>query len=330
MNLSKRNNKSYYSIGTVSRLTGITVHTLRVWEQRYHAIEAIRSLSGRRQYTSYDVDRLLSLKYLVDRGCPISSIAKLSETDLKEKLVEFEQQSSTSNLLKKKGKLSVAIFGEYLPIKIRNIDYNLEDFVIVFSGSDINSFKADAFRIKPDILVLEFPIIDEHVVRLIDELKRSTGARHIIVVYNFARSVDVKKVNDGICSAIKAPVTVEELFKLIPSFELNTSSGKSQSVQIKSTTPMVFTAPARKFSKKSLAYLGTISNSIDCECPHHLTELVINLSNFEDYSAECVNRSPEDAELHAYLQSTTANCRASMEEALEKVALAEGIDINVP
>ena len=132
MNLTKRNSKSYYSIGTVSRLTSITVHTLRVWEQRYHAIEATRSLSGRRQYTSYDVDRLLSLKYLVDRGCPISSIAKLSETDLKEKLAEFEQQSSTSNLLKKKGKPSIAVLGEYLPIKIKKMNHNLEDFIIVF------------------------------------------------------------------------------------------------------------------------------------------------------------------------------------------------------
>ena len=67
MNLSRGKDKSYYSIGAVSRLTGITVHTLRVWEQRYHAIEAVRSSSGRRQYTSHDIDRLQSLKYLVDR-----------------------------------------------------------------------------------------------------------------------------------------------------------------------------------------------------------------------------------------------------------------------
>ena len=53
---------------------------------------------------------------------------------------------------------------------------------------------------------------------------------------------------------------------------------------------------------------------------------MIGLSNFEDYSAECVSKSPDDAELHVYLQSTTAKCRASMEEALEKVAIAEGID----
>ena len=83
MSSSKKESISYYSIGAVSRLTGITVHTLRVWEQRYSAIEAERTVSGRRKYTSHNVDRLMSLKFLVDRGCQISSIATLSENELK-------------------------------------------------------------------------------------------------------------------------------------------------------------------------------------------------------------------------------------------------------
>ena len=66
MNSIKKENTSYYSIGAVARLTGITVHTLRVWEQRYKAIEAKRTDSGRRQYNSHDVDRLMNLKFLVD------------------------------------------------------------------------------------------------------------------------------------------------------------------------------------------------------------------------------------------------------------------------
>ena len=319
---------SYYSIGTVSRLTGITVHTLRVWEKRYHAIETERSLNGRRQYKSTDVDRLLSLKYLVDRGCPISSIAKLDESNLKEKLSEFNKKNSTSDILQKKGKSSIAVFGEYLPVKIKKTNHCLDDFVIIFSGSDINSFKADVSRIKPDILVLEFPVVDEHVVNLIMDLQSTTGARHIVVVYSFARSIDIKKINDGISTTIKSPVAIEELFKIISSFKISVPDNEDQNVQIRSEKPVEFTAPARKYSRKTLAHLATISSSIACECPHHLTELVINLSNFEDYSSECVNKSPEDAELHAYLQSTTANCRASMEEALRRVAEAEGLDIN--
>ena len=215
MSSSKKESISYYSIGAVSRLTGITVHTLRVWEQRYSAIEAERTVSGRRKYTSHNVDRLMSLKFLVDRGCQISSIATLSENELKKHLSQYNDKKSMSSLVKNKGKPSVAIYGEYLPIKIKKINNNLNDFTIVFCGADLDSFKADASRIKPDIIILEFPVIDEHILRLVKELHRVTKSRRIIVIYSFARSVDIKRINDDITRTMKAPVTLEEIFNTI-------------------------------------------------------------------------------------------------------------------
>ena len=328
MSSSKKESISYYSIGAVSRLTGITVHTLRVWEQRYSAIEAERTVSGRRKYTSHNVDRLMSLKFLVDRGCQISSIATLSENELKKHLSQYNDKKSKSSLVKNKGKPSVAIYGEYLPIKIKKINYNLDDFTIVFCGADLDSFKADASRIKPDIIILEFPVIDEHILRLVKELHRVTKSRRIIVIYSFARSVDIKRINDDITRTMKAPVTLEEIFNTISLVDLPIPNNNETKIEVKSEQPIEFTAPAKRFSRKTLAVLGDISSSIACECPQHLTELVTGLSNFEDYSAECVSQSPKDAELHTYLQSVTANCRASMEEALEKVAIAEGINLD--
>ena len=62
-----------------------------------------------------------------------------------------------------------------------------------------------------------------------------------------------------------------------------------------------------------------------CECPHHVAELLMQLSRFEAYSAQCEHRSPADAELHAYLGSVAADARASLEAALEQVALHEGL-----
>ena len=64
---------------------------------------------------------------------------------------------------------------------------------------------------------------------------------------------------------------------------------------------------------------------MDCECPAHLVDLVISLSAFEVYSAQCENRNPEDAALHADLHRTTAQARALMEQALTQVATAEGL-----
>ena len=328
MSSSKKESISYYSIGAVSRLTGITVHTLRVWEQRYSAIEAERTVSGRRKYTPHNVDRLMSLKFLVDRGCQISSIATLSENELKKHLSQYNDKKSMSSLVKNKGKPSVAIYGEYLPIKIKKINNNLNDFTIVFCGADLDSFKADASRIKPDIIILEFPVIDEHILRLVKELHRVTKSRRIIVIYSFARSVDIKRINDDITRTMKAPVTLEEIFNTISLVDSPISNNNETKIEVKSKQPIEFTAPAKRFSRKTLAVLGDVSSSIACECPQHLTELVTGLSNFEDYSAECVSQSPKDAELHTYLQSVTANCRASMEEALEKVAIAEGINLD--
>jgi hypothetical protein len=42
-------------------------------------------------------------------------------------------------------------------------------------------------------------------------------------------------------------------------------------------------------------------------------------------AADCEHRSPEDADLHAYLHQVTALARAQFETALERVALHEGL-----
>ena len=83
--------------------------------------------------------------------------------------------------------------------------------------------------------------------------------------------------------------------------------------------------PVRRFENNELAHLASVSTSIECECPKHLVDLVLSLNAFEAYSAACTIRTPDDAVLHGYLHSVTANARAQMEEALERVARAEGL-----
>ncbi|MBT8066678.1 MAG: MerR family transcriptional regulator, partial [Gammaproteobacteria bacterium] len=82
----------------------------------------------------------------------------------------------------------------------------------------------------------------------------------------------------------------------------------------------------RRFTNRQLATLTRASTAIDCECPHHLAQLVGDLTAFEIYSAQCANRDDDDAALHRYLHQTTAQARALIEIALERVAAAEGID----
>lgn len=84
-------------------------------------------------------------------------------------------------------------------------------------------------------------------------------------------------------------------------------------------------APPRRYDDASLADFAGLSSTVACECPRHLAELLMQLSNFEAYSADCQQRSPADAELHAYLHRLAGTTRAMFEAALEQVALHEGL-----
>ena len=81
----------------------------------------------------------------------------------------------------------------------------------------------------------------------------------------------------------------------------------------------------RLYDDATLADFAGLSTTIACECPRHVAELLVQLSHFEVYSAECAQRSPADAVLHAYLQRVAGSARALFEAALERVAIHEGL-----
>src|SRR3954469_9120474 len=66
-----------YRIGTVSRLAGIPVSTLRVWEQRYGAFAPGKSQGSHRLYEEGDLVRARLLRRLTESGHGISTIATL-------------------------------------------------------------------------------------------------------------------------------------------------------------------------------------------------------------------------------------------------------------
>jgi DNA-binding transcriptional MerR regulator/methylmalonyl-CoA mutase cobalamin-binding subunit len=75
--------KTGYPIRAVSRLTGLSVDTLRAWERRYNAIIPDRSGRGR-NYSEDDIRRLNLLREAVEQGHAIGQIASLSDRELRE------------------------------------------------------------------------------------------------------------------------------------------------------------------------------------------------------------------------------------------------------
>jgi len=64
-----------YTIGTVSKLTGVGAITLRAWERRYELIHPVRKESGHRLYTRKHIDQINRINALTDQGMRISQIS---------------------------------------------------------------------------------------------------------------------------------------------------------------------------------------------------------------------------------------------------------------
>jgi DNA-binding transcriptional MerR regulator len=65
MNLDDLQNKDYFTIGEVSKISGVPEYTIRYWEKAFALIKPIRKESKHRRYTRADVDTILKIKDLI-------------------------------------------------------------------------------------------------------------------------------------------------------------------------------------------------------------------------------------------------------------------------
>ncbi len=64
---SLRLSKVYYSIGEVSRLSGVKQHVLRYWEKEFPLLNPQKGRSGNRIYRERDIRIILLISYLLYR-----------------------------------------------------------------------------------------------------------------------------------------------------------------------------------------------------------------------------------------------------------------------
>jgi len=70
-------NEAQYPIQLVARLTGLSAHVIRIWEERYRAVEPQRTPTKRRLYSQREIDRLNLLRDVTQAGHSISQVAQL-------------------------------------------------------------------------------------------------------------------------------------------------------------------------------------------------------------------------------------------------------------
>ena len=327
---SKSRNKSQgdeYGIGAVAKLTGLSDHTIRVWERRYEAVVAGRSGSGRRVYRTADVEKLRLLKLLTDKGVTISRIAGDSTEELKARLASMNDLATRAGL----EELSVALMGDFLPGLVRERGGRVGplDFTIV--ETDMERFEADLQQRQVDVLVLEVATIAPTTLEHIDALLTLAGARQCVVVYTFARSRDIDALAARDIVLLRAPVRLDEVANALVKLAVVATEAGEREPELSPDESGPWSGGGdvtpRRFDSEQLSRLARITSSIDCECPQHLASLVAQLSAFEIYSASCASRDENDRALHQYLHRSTASARAEVEEALMRVVVAEGIEL---
>lgn len=320
-----KSSQNNYSIGAVARITGLTDHTIRVWERRYGAVVAGRTETGRRIYTAANVEKLGLLKQLTDKGLAISKIAGKSNAALKKAVLEYDQVASKSI----PGSIAIAVLGESVRAQLVE---NSGPYSLLVADSSPTRFAADLEKQLVDVVVVETTVLDNEALKRLRAYRLSAKARFGLLVYKYGRTPDLKRANTTTSIALRSPVNVPELLSAINGLVSGNSSAKlpaSDQVDQPKDSAWRFSgaiAP-RRFTQQQLTHLASISSSIDCECPQNLAQLVSDLTAFEIYSSQCTNRDAEDAALHHYLHQVTAQARQLIEEALDKVVEAEGISV---
>jgi DNA-binding transcriptional MerR regulator/methylmalonyl-CoA mutase cobalamin-binding subunit len=74
---------AHYPIQLAARLAGLTPYVLRIWEQRYRAVQPRRTATNRRLYSEADIARLRLLRDLTHAGHNIGQVARLSDDKLR-------------------------------------------------------------------------------------------------------------------------------------------------------------------------------------------------------------------------------------------------------
>src|SRR5215471_8187288 len=88
-----------FTIKDLESLSGIKAHTIRVWEQRYSFLKPKRTETNIRYYTNDELKTVLNIALLNKYGYKISQIDKMSEREVKEKIISLDNAEAQQERL---------------------------------------------------------------------------------------------------------------------------------------------------------------------------------------------------------------------------------------
>ena len=339
----------HYRSGAVARMVRMPVSTLRIWEQRYRVVAPATTPAGHRLYSAADVQRLALLKQLTDHGHAIGAIAALSASQLQQVASTHVSTAASGRsptalrptpwglvvvgtALARRLQRPAVVQGLTRPLKVNAVFDTLKQATDAAPSARAPRAPgaARADREQPiDLLLWHAPGLDAGALPELKAAARAWGARCVAVVYRYAGAAARKPFAGAGVVLFCEPQDDGALGTWLAALE-TTPPALDSGVQHRPLQNETLWLPAgdaapRRFDDATLTDFAGLTSTIACECPRHVAELLMQLSNFEAYSADCENRSPEDAALHAYLKRVAGASRALFESALERVAMQEGL-----
>jgi MerR family transcriptional regulator, light-induced transcriptional regulator len=316
----------------VARMLGMPVATLRVWERRYALCKPPTTPSGQRLYSQADVQRLAVLKRLTDVGHAIGQLASLDLPKLQAVAATHATTlagSATTRAAAAAASMQasrVVVIGSGLaarlqrPAVLRQISRKLHVEGPFATAAEAGQALAQDAPI--DALLVHAPSLTPATWSAIDAALPQARNASKAVLYGFAATATCEQLAAAGVALLREPqsdmAVGQWLHNVLQAHDQDADELAADAMQA---------PPPRRWTDAALADFAGLSSTVACECPKHVAELLIQLSQFEHYSADCENRSPADAALHKHLWQVAAQARASFEQALEYVAMHEGLTL---
>jgi DNA-binding transcriptional MerR regulator len=304
----------HYRSGEAAKLARMSASTLRIWERKYAVVSPPKSASGQRLYTEEDIERLRLIRGLVDCGHAIGAVAGLNVESLR----ALVRSSGTVHAAKVEP-ISLLMVG---PVSIA-ISNSASDSMHVCGhpGSPEEAFRDARAGLRADALLAAVPSLTEDAILRIVALAEAAHAKAISVIFTSGTPRAIERASLGglrVVPQSDAEVRPESLIAELVDWATALRQADILNADTRSRA-------ARRFDDKALAAFAGLTSTIQCECPRHLAELVIQLSAFQRYSDACLSRSPRDALLHRRLGNVANRAVQLLETALAEVVRHEDL-----
>lgn len=316
--------ESIHRIGAVSQASGVPVSTLRIWESRYRAFTPVKTGGGHRYYRDEDVLRAQLMRQLTELGHAISRIAALSVQQLSSLL--HGQAGPDGVAAEDDVPLTIAVIGMGLASRLQSAERARHGLAARWSlGAVFESLDSALSADWPDTPQVLVAHINSLHVPAQQDLLRLMRARNIaqgVVIYGFGQSLALETLQQSGLVVRREPISDADLPELIEAVRVPPAAAVA--VELRPGALI----PPRRYDDATLMRVAAHSDALRCECPRHVADLLRMLCGFEQYSRDCLNTSPEDAEMHSHLRAVSGSARALFESALERLAAYENFPLD--